>query len=151
MRIVATDVEYAIGNWQIDQIKTMHKTSNLVSKRSARKPPATPPMANSQKKLLPIAPNSCGVSLNSSIIGTATRPSAILSMKLIIMKAASASATFQPDISLMHFFRSLGTATAGSKQDLPIVARESKKKGGQQIAARSCRGQVERLRTAAVG
>src|ERR1700737_485170 len=146
MRIVATDVEYAIGNWQIDQIKTMHKTSNLVSKRSARKPPATPPMANSQKKLLPTAPNSCGVSLNSSIIGTATRPSAILSMKLIIMKAASAAVTCQafpePDNPLMLFptytvFEGPEPFPPGSQQKICLSLRESRRKSAtSKMAAR---------------
>ena len=67
----------------------MAKISKRVLQRLARNPPSTPPIANSQKKPLPMSPNCFGDKCSSSIMGTATRPSTILSRKLMSMNTVS--------------------------------------------------------------
>ena len=90
--MTATEEDSAIGSCVADQISAITSSIHLLLRRSARKPPAMPDSANNQKKLLPITPNCVGLSLSSSIIGTATRPNTILSAKFTRMNSVSISA-----------------------------------------------------------
>lgn len=79
--MITSDEVAAIGTWTTDQAMAMTSISQRVWIRLARKPPATPPTANSQKTLPATPPNCTGVRPRSAIIGIATRPTTTLSTK----------------------------------------------------------------------
>ena len=80
-----TELEKNTGSCVADQMAASSIRIHFAGKRpTTNSPTAMPESENSRKKLLPMRPNSLGLSDSSFIIGTAERPKTSLSKKLMV-------------------------------------------------------------------